>query len=442
MEKTDCSDMRHIGDTDTAPNSRHFAFFRKLGNPRKVVAPMVDQSDLAFRTLTRRYGADLCFTQMFNANSMVNALDYMEENFQTTPEDRPLIAQIAGYAHTLYLHVYVFIYVDKCFHLLCRHDPDVMLRAALMLQDHCDAIDINLGCPQGIAKRGRYGAFLMEELGLLDAIVRRLSQGLRVPVTCKTRIYKGPDGFDRSVRLCETLINAGASMLTIHGRTREEKGHQVGPADWETIRRLRERFIGVPIIANGGIETSEDITSCLETTGCAAVMSSEGVLEDPQIFAARASNSSSSEQGMRKSQFDITEEYLALCRQYPPRGFKAVRSHVMKFLFRYFEIHEDLRQAAGDAHSLEDLEDLVRQLREHAFQRGDEAYPVSWYNRHNSQAKKHDMSTKAEKPNLFSSDMFSDHDESCCGGANTDLVESLFSGMGLFGDAEEEEVCT
>jgi tRNA-dihydrouridine synthase 1 len=72
----------------------------------------------------------------------------------------------------------------------------------------------------------------------LDSIVRRLVEGLRIPVTCKTRIYKGQDGFERTALLCETLINAGATMLTIHGRTREEKGHQVGPADWYAAHAL------------------------------------------------------------------------------------------------------------------------------------------------------------------------------------------------------------
>jgi tRNA-dihydrouridine synthase 1 len=81
------------------------------------------------------------------------------------------------------------------------------------------------GCPQGIAKRGRYGAFLMEELDLLTDIVQTISKDLKVPVTCKTRIYKD---FNRTIRLCETLTNAGASLLTIHGRTREEKKQMIG----------------------------------------------------------------------------------------------------------------------------------------------------------------------------------------------------------------------
>lgn len=95
-----------------------------------------------------------------------------------------------------------------------------MLEAARFVEDKCDAVDINLGCPQDIARRGKYGAYLMEELDLLTEIVSTLSKNLKVPVTCKTRIYKD---FDRTIRLCETLVQAGAKLLTIHGRTREEK---------------------------------------------------------------------------------------------------------------------------------------------------------------------------------------------------------------------------
>jgi tRNA-dihydrouridine synthase 1 len=138
---------------------------------------------------------------MYNANSFVNSSEYSEDNFTTCPEDRPLVVQFAS------------------------HEPEVLLRAAKLVEDKCDAVDINLGCPQAIAKRGRYGAWLMEELDLLTELVSILAKNLKIPVTCKTRIYKD---FDRSVRLCETLVNAGASMLTIHGRTREQKGQLCG----------------------------------------------------------------------------------------------------------------------------------------------------------------------------------------------------------------------
>lgn len=275
-----------------------YEFWDKIGRPKKIVAPMVDHSDLAYRMMTRKYGADLVYTQMLNANSFVMSKEFSENNFTTCPEDRPLIAQFAG------------------------HDPDVLLAAAQRVEDVCDAVDINLGCPQGIAKRGRYGAFLMEELDLLDAMVRKLATNLKIPVTCKTRIYKD---FDRSIRLCETLVNAGASMLTIHGRTREEKGQLVRDCDWDMIRRIKEHFakraIPVPVVANGGIECLDDVYRCIEVTGCDGVMSSEAILENPALYT-RSLNS----MGIKQSQLELTgTSFLsslyfalsALCRGVP-----------------------------------------------------------------------------------------------------------------------------
>ena len=236
-----------------------YEFFCGIGKPRYIVAPMVDHSDLSYRMLTRKYGADLAYTQMFSSNCFLQSADLRSQLFTTCPEDRPLIVQF------------------------CGNDPQTLLAAALYVQDRCDAVDINLGCPQGIAKRGHYGAFLMEELDLLSQIVSTLSEGLKIPVTCKTRIYR--NDFERSVKLCETLVNAGASLLTIHGRSREEKGNLVADCDWSMIARLKAHFGDrIPIIANGGIESLDDVNQCLEVTGADGVMSSEAILENPALF--------------------------------------------------------------------------------------------------------------------------------------------------------------
>lgn len=151
---------------EASVSSPAYVWWNALGRPQKIVAPMVDQSELAYRMLTRQYGADLVYTQMMNANVFAVDATYRAEMFQTCAHDRPLIVQF------------------------CGDNPHTLLRAARFVEQHCDAVDINLGCPQGIAKKGHYGAFLMEELDLLAELVGTLARGLRVPVTCKTRIYK------------------------------------------------------------------------------------------------------------------------------------------------------------------------------------------------------------------------------------------------------------
>ncbi|CAN0383254.1 unnamed protein product, partial [Scytosiphon promiscuus] len=90
------------------------------------------------------------------------------------------------------------------------------------------------GCPQGIARKGRYGAFLLEEWALLRDIVSTLSQNLSIPVTCKVRLL---DSLEDTITMCKMLVAAGARIITVHGRTKEQKGRAVAGCDWDAIRR-------------------------------------------------------------------------------------------------------------------------------------------------------------------------------------------------------------
>ena len=143
-----------------------WAWWHNLGNPQKVLAPMVGASERAFRMLCRSHGCDLAVTPMIHAR-LFGECDKLRRDVLRDLEgsmeagDRPLLAQ------------------------LCGDDKDVLLACASVCQHYVDGIDLNLGCPQGIAKRGHYGAFLLEEPDLVCSIVEHLSSNLDVPVTCK-----------------------------------------------------------------------------------------------------------------------------------------------------------------------------------------------------------------------------------------------------------------
>ena len=132
-----------------------------LGSPRFVCAPMVDQSELAFRVLCRSLGTDLCYGPMLHARLFNEVPTYRKLHFDAHPADKPFIAQLAG------------------------HDPATVLSAARYIEERVDAVDLNFGCPQGIARKGRYGAFLLDEPDVMVALVRTLSSELSVPVTAK-----------------------------------------------------------------------------------------------------------------------------------------------------------------------------------------------------------------------------------------------------------------
>ena len=113
-----------------------YDFWASLGSPKFVLAPMVEGSDLPYRELTRRYGAQLTYAPMLNSGRFAADPKYRAREFTTSREDKPLFVQF------------------------CANDPVVLLQAAKYVEWQCDAVDINFGCPQNIAKRGHYGAFL------------------------------------------------------------------------------------------------------------------------------------------------------------------------------------------------------------------------------------------------------------------------------------------
>jgi tRNA-dihydrouridine synthase 1 len=181
----------------------------------------------------------------------------------------------------------------------CSNDPDALLAAARRVAPYCDAVDINFGCPQGIARRGRYGAFLQEDQDLVYRLINTLHRELPIPVTAKIRIL---DTREATLAYARNVLAAGASILTVHGRRREQKGHITGLADWATIRWLREQLPAETVLfANGNVLQHRDLQRCLDATGADGVMSAEGNLSDAAIFATPPSEEEvAADEGLRR----------------------------------------------------------------------------------------------------------------------------------------------
>ena len=88
---------------------------------------------------------------------------------------------------------------------------------------------------------------------------------------------------EATIALAKVMEDSGCAMLVVHGRTREHKKNDVGPANWENIRKIK-LALKIPVMANGGMATYEDCLKCLEYTGCDGIMSSESILEYPALF--------------------------------------------------------------------------------------------------------------------------------------------------------------
>jgi tRNA-dihydrouridine synthase len=223
-------------------------------------APMVGASDLPFRLLVRERGCGIASTQMFPANGFAVSADLVERAFDGVPgaADRPLVVQFSA------------------------NDARQLLRAARTVEHRCDAVELNLGCPQMCAKNGHYGAFLMDDVALVCDMVRTLAKHLSVPVLAKIRIF--PE-YERTLAYATAIVDAGASVLTVHARTREQKRSALFLADWSVIRRLVDDLgHRCAIVANGNVRSRADAERCLQATGAVSVMSASAILVNPALF--------------------------------------------------------------------------------------------------------------------------------------------------------------
>jgi tRNA-dihydrouridine synthase 1 len=270
------------------------AFYESIGSPKYIIAPMVDQSEFAWRMLTRSFlppdlrSSILAYSPMLHAKLFADTPKYRAQHFE--PLKPPLTMADPPDPEHFNVMAEGDMYLDgnpefdrPLFVQFCANDPDVFFNAAKIVQPYCDAVDLNLGCPQGIAKRGNYGAFLQEDWDIIHKLINRLHTELDIPVTAKFRIQETRE---KTLEYAKMILNAGASIIAVHGRQRHQKGHETGLADWSIIRWLREQLPKETVIfANGNILQREDIQKCLDETGADGVMSAEGNLYDPSIFA-------------------------------------------------------------------------------------------------------------------------------------------------------------
>ena len=222
-----------------------------------IQSPLAGVTDKIFRKFIRRWAPEsLLFTEMVNATSL--NLGYgVEKINQISNEEGPVGIQ------------------------LFDNRPNSVADAAKESESSgAYIIDINMGCPvKKIAKKGG-GSALLKDPSLAIELVKRISRAVNIPVSVKTRI--GWSEKDQNIKeFLLRLQDAGASMFTIHGRTREQGFN--GKADWQFIRKLKEE-IEIPLIANGDIYNVNDAIECLKITKADGIMIGRGILGSPWLI--------------------------------------------------------------------------------------------------------------------------------------------------------------
>lgn len=221
------------------------------------LAPMAGIADLAFRELCVQYGAAYTVSEMVSSKGLTMG-DKKSAQLLTLGNDRPAGVQIFG------------------------DDPEIMAKAAVKCLDfNPDIIDINMGCPAPKIAMNGGGASLMKKPELAYEITKAVVQAVDIPVTVKIR--KGWDEESvNAVQMAELAEKAGASAVTVHGRTRQQM--YSGSVDFDIIAQVK-KAVGIPVIANGDIKDEQSAAIMLEKTNADAIMIGRGALGNPWVFS-------------------------------------------------------------------------------------------------------------------------------------------------------------
>lgn len=230
-----------------------------LGERPVLLAPMEDVTDIAFRLMCKRFGADMVYTEFVSADALIRNVSKMQQKLDVSDEERPVAIQIYG------------------------KEVGPMVEAAQICEEaHPDVLDINFGCPvKKVAGKGA-GAGMLRNIPLMLEITREVVKAVKLPVTVKTRL--GWDADHRIiVELAEQLQDCGIAALSIHGRTRAQM--YTGEADWTLIRAVKQNpRMTIPIIGNGDVVTAEQCQQRFDETGVDGVMIGRGSIGRPWVF--------------------------------------------------------------------------------------------------------------------------------------------------------------
>ncbi|KAI9510287.1 FMN-linked oxidoreductase [Russula earlei] len=302
---------------------------------RYIAAPMVNQSDTPFRALAHNHGATLTYTEMLRPARLLSDPDYLAFHRRALESGRPSAGPVIVQ--------------------VCGNDQDVIVRGARTIVDLCDGIgidaDLNLGCPQDVAREERFGAYLLgkKDWPVVQGIISSLSRSLSPPISAKLRLCSPASS---TLTLARHLQASGSAFVALHARHPSARRRRQGAADLSVVKDLAEG-LDIPVISNGNVRTWDDVLHNKDYTGASGVMVGETLLGNPYLF-----------EGILPDPVTVSLEYLELCRTYPDTAtLKTVQTHI-----RHFTEHQcrrrpwfsRFRKMLGQCTSLDEIEELLR----------------------------------------------------------------------------------
>lgn len=280
----------------------------EFGRYPLFLAPMEDVTDISFRMMCKRFGADMVYSEFISADALIRNVKDSMKKLSIDDRERPVAIQLYG------------------------REVEAIRDAAVIAEEaNPDIIDLNFGCPvKKVAGKGG-GAGLLKDIPKMMEIITAVAKAVKKPVTVKTRL--GWDDEHKIItEIAEQIQDCGAKALAIHGRTRAQM--YTGEADWTLIGEVkRNERIKIPIIGNGDVTTPERAKECFDKYGVDAIMIGRGSIGKPWIFDEIKYYL---ENGMNKEKCSFGQ-YLAILKEYvdkniqwidEPRGILHSRRHL------------------------------------------------------------------------------------------------------------------
>jgi len=264
-----------------------------------ALAPLAGYTDLPFRSVVKKFGVDLTFSEMISSNALQHNSKKTFKMLEKSPFETPYIVQIAG------------------------SDVNVIREAVEILNDieGIDGIDLNCGCPVPKVVSQSSGSSLLLDLPRLGNIVETIKKySNKQYVSTKVRL-----GYVDKIPelIAKTVESAGVDFMSIHGRTRA--GAYKAEVDYDAIRRARAS-VKIPILANGDITSYEKAQEVKKITNCNSLMIGRGAIGNPWIFYQLKHGVDSVDDKLKAE--IIMEHYDSMIEFYGERGVSMFRKHL------------------------------------------------------------------------------------------------------------------